>query len=84
MSSNITDELHHLTCSQGGAARDWTIERSEALGMAVSKLLKGYTTTAATVTAQLLSSVTKLALQVRGRWFRCCLRFDCRCKHVSA
>jgi len=43
--------------------REWTIERSTQLGLAVSKLLKGYTTTAATVTAGMLSSVTKFALQ---------------------
>jgi hypothetical protein len=33
--------------------------------MAVSSMLKGYTTTAAKVTGQLLSSVTKAAVQVR-------------------
>lgn len=42
----------------------WTAERSQALGMAVSTMLKGYTTTAATVTAALLKSVTKFALQI--------------------
>lgn len=61
-----SSDLTLMTASLPG---DWTIERSEQLGMAVSKLLKGYTTTAATVTAGLLSSVTKLALQVRiGAW----------------
>jgi hypothetical protein len=42
----------------------WTAERSVQLGMAVSSMLKGYTTTAAKVTGQLLSSVTKFAVQV--------------------
>lgn len=47
----------------------WTAERSVSLGLAVSTMLKGYTTTAAKITAQLLSSVTKFAVQVRGSCF---------------
>lgn len=42
----------------------WTAERSTQLGMAVSSMLKGYTTTAAQVITALLKSVTKFTLQV--------------------
>ncbi|KAJ9522992.1 hypothetical protein QJQ45_023838, partial [Haematococcus lacustris] len=42
----------------------WTAERSVQLGLAVSSMLKGYTTTAAKITGQLLSSVTKFAVQM--------------------
>ena len=60
-----SDLASALSPAAGG--REWTIERSTQLGLAVSKLLKGYTTTAAAVTAGMLSSVTKFALQARAR-----------------
>jgi hypothetical protein len=44
--------------------QEWTKERSTQLGLAVSSMLKGYTTTAATITATLLKSVSKFAVQV--------------------
>ncbi|MEW5307469.1 MAG: hypothetical protein WDW36_009864 [Sanguina aurantia] len=43
---------------------DWTTERSVALGMTVSGMLKGYTTTAAKLTVSMLSSVTRFAFEV--------------------
>lgn len=45
--------------------QDWTTERSVALGMTVSGMLKGYTTTAAKLTVSMLSSVTRFAFEVR-------------------
>ncbi|KAG1671404.1 hypothetical protein FOA52_011901 [Chlamydomonas sp. UWO 241] len=47
--------------SQGG---DWSGERIAELGQIVSKAFKPYTTTAAKVTASLLSSLTKFMLQM--------------------
>lgn len=44
--------------------QEWTKQRSTQLGLAVSSMLKGYTTTAATITATLLKSVSKFAVQV--------------------
>lgn len=41
----------------------WTVERSTQLGLAVSSMLKGYTTTAAKYTAVFLKSVAKFSLQ---------------------
>ncbi|GAX80385.1 hypothetical protein CEUSTIGMA_g7824.t1 [Chlamydomonas eustigma] len=41
----------------------WTSERIASLGLAISSTLKAYTTTAAKITASMLSSVTKLAVQ---------------------
>jgi len=43
----------------------WTAERSTQLGMAVSSMLKGYTTTAAQIITAMLKSVTKFTIQVR-------------------
>jgi hypothetical protein len=53
----------------------WTAERSTQLGMAVSSMLKGYTTTAAQIITAMLKSVTKFTIQVSkpmhvGCW--CC------------
>eukprot|EP00798_Chlamydomonas_sp_ICE-L_P015259 gene15259-21342_t len=42
----------------------WTEKRSVQLGMAIASMLKGYTTTAAKITAYLLSSVTRFAVQL--------------------
>lgn len=42
----------------------WTAERSTQLGMAVSSMLKGYTTTAAQIITAMLKSVTKFTIQV--------------------
>lgn len=42
----------------------WTAERSTQLGMAVSSMLKGYTTTAAQIITSMLKSVTKFTIQV--------------------
>lgn len=42
----------------------WTAERSTQLGMAVSSMLKGYTTTAAQIVTATLKSVTKFTIQV--------------------
>eukprot|EP00775_Hariotina_reticulata_P011497 gene11497-11640_t len=42
----------------------WTAERSVQLGMAVSSMLKGYTTTAAQIITAMLKSVTKFTIQV--------------------
>lgn len=42
----------------------WTAERSTQLGMAVSTMLKGYTTTAAQIITAMLKSVTKFTIQV--------------------
>lgn len=64
------ERLLHLATSQDlsmaalpRAAEGWSTERSVALGLTVSSMLKDYTTTAAKVTAGVLSSVTKFALQ---------------------
>jgi hypothetical protein len=46
-------------------AQVWTAERSTQLGMAVSSMLKGYTTTAAQIITAMLKSVTKFTIQVR-------------------
>ncbi len=48
------------------AMQVWTVERSTQLGLAVSSMLKGYTTTAAKYTAVFLKSVAKFSVQVRG------------------
>lgn len=45
----------------------WTAERSTQLGMAVSSMFKGYTTTAAQIITAMLKSVTKFTIQVSGR-----------------
>ena len=50
--------------SQAAARGDWSPERSVRLGLAVSSMLKGYTTTAAAVVSAALRSVTKFAIQV--------------------
>ncbi|GBF95935.1 hypothetical protein Rsub_08058 [Raphidocelis subcapitata] len=46
-------------------AGDWTAERSVQLGLAVSGMLKGYTTTAATIITAALKSVTRFTIQAR-------------------
>lgn len=46
------------------AAGEWTSERIAALGLTVSTMLKGTTTSAAKITAALLKSVTKGAVQI--------------------
>lgn len=43
---------------------DWTAERSVQLGLSVSGMLKGYTTTAATIITAMLKSVTRFTIQV--------------------
>ncbi|KIY99566.1 hypothetical protein MNEG_8395 [Monoraphidium neglectum] len=50
----------------GGLAvtEEWTAERSVQLGLAVSGMLKGYTTTAATIITAMLKSVTRFTIQV--------------------
>ena len=47
---------------------DWTAERSAQLGLAVSSMLKSYTTTAASVISATLRSITRFTIQVG-----CCL-----------
>lgn len=47
----------------------WTAERSTQLGMAVSTMLKGYTTTAAQIITAMLKSVTKFTIQVKKKSF---------------
>jgi len=59
-----TSDITAAAGSASSSLREWSAERSVALGMAVSSMLKGYTTTAAKITAQLLSSVTKFAVQI--------------------
>lgn len=49
----------------------WTAERSTQLGMAVSSMLKGYTTTAAQIITAMLKSVTKFTIQVGLRSLFC-------------
>lgn len=44
--------------------QDWTAERSVKLGLAVSRMLKGYTTMAATIITAGLKSVTRFTMQV--------------------
>jgi hypothetical protein len=44
--------------------QDWTAERSVQLGLAVSGMLKGYTTTAASIITAMLKSVTRFTMQV--------------------
>ncbi|GBF98399.1 hypothetical protein Rsub_10464 [Raphidocelis subcapitata] len=46
------------------AGHDWTAERSTQLGLAVSGMLKGYTTTAASIISGALKSVTRFTIQV--------------------
>lgn len=53
-----------LTVAAADHGTNWTAERSTQLGLSVSGMLKGYTTTAANLTARLFTSVTKFALQV--------------------
>jgi hypothetical protein len=52
--------------------QEWTAERSVQLGLAVSGMLKGYTTTAATIITAMLKSVTRFTIQVwRGGGWLC-------------
>eukprot|EP00877_Chromochloris_zofingiensis_P004002 jgi/Chrzof1/13602/Cz08g03250.t1 len=46
------------------STHDWTTERSVQLGLSVSSMLKGYTTTAAQVITAMLKSVTRFTIQV--------------------
>lgn len=59
-----TNDITAATAATAQNGQAWTAERSVALGLAVSGMLKGYTTTAAKITAGIVSSVTKFALQV--------------------
>jgi predicted PurR-regulated permease PerM len=61
-SSDITRAAADV--SKAAAHSDWSPERSVQLGLAVSSMLKGYTTTAAAVVSAALRSVTKFAIQV--------------------
>ena len=53
------------------AVQVWTAERSTQLGMAVSSMLKGYTTTAAQIITAMLKSVTKFTIQVGSMSYQC-------------
>lgn len=55
-----SNDLTKMAAEHG---HNWTAERSTHLGTAISKLLKPYTSTAAQLTASMLTSVTKFALQ---------------------
>jgi hypothetical protein len=56
---------HRVLWLPNKLAQVWTAERSTQLGMAVSSMLKGYTTTAAQIITAMLKSVTKFTIQVR-------------------
>ena len=53
-----------LTRAAADHGHNWTAERSTQLGLAVSGMLKGYTTTAAGVITAMLKSVTRFTIQV--------------------
>jgi predicted PurR-regulated permease PerM len=57
-----SSDITRAAVSQHG--HDWTAERSVQLGLAVSGMLKGYTTTAASLITAMLKSVTRFTIQV--------------------
>ena len=52
-----------ITAATASSSSEWGSERIASLGLAVSSTLKGYTTTAAKITASLLSSAVKITVQ---------------------
>jgi hypothetical protein len=56
-----SNDITRMPVEHGG---EWTTERSVQLGLAVSSMLKGYTTTAAQVITAMLKSVTRFTIQV--------------------
>lgn len=52
-----------ITSAASTSSSEWGSERIASLGLAVSSTLKGYTTTAAKITAALLSSAVKFTVQ---------------------
>ena len=56
-----SNDITRMPVEHGG---EWTTERSAQLGLAVSSMLKGYTTTAAQIITSMLKSVTRFTIQV--------------------
>ena len=57
-----------ITSAASASSSEWGSERIASLGLAISSTLKGYTTTAAKITAALLSSAVKFTVQVSLPW----------------
>ena len=57
-------DITRAAASVPSSHADWTAERSATLGLAVSSMLKGYTTTAASVISATLRSITRFTIQV--------------------
>ncbi|KAI8469443.1 MAG: hypothetical protein J3K34DRAFT_423607 [Monoraphidium minutum] len=53
-----------ITRAAADHGHEWTAQRSTQLGLAVSGMLKGYTTTAATIITAALKSATRFTIQV--------------------